>query len=67
MVVGAQKKSNDIPEATGKSIRFVIYWKTGSAGVEESGQLVKVNLILYENVMLQVSGSGFLIWSIDCF
>ena len=67
VIVGAQKKSNYIPEATGKAIRFVIYWKTGSAGVEGSGQLVKVNLILYENDLLQVSGSGFLIWPMECF
>ena len=67
VIVGAQKKSNYIAGATGKAIRFVIYWKTGSAGVEGSGQLVKVNLILYENDLLQVSGSGFLIWPMDCF
>ena len=67
VIVGAQKKSNYIPEATGKAIRFVIYWKTGSAGVEGSGQLVKVNLILYENDLLQVAGSGFLIWPMECF
>jgi len=49
VIVGAQKKSNFIPEGQGKGIRFVVYWKAAADG---SGQPVKVNLILYENVSL---------------
>ena len=40
------------------SSRFVVYWKP--AGAEGAGAPVKVNLILYENELLQVqSSTGF--------
>ena len=64
VIVGAQKKSNFIPGGSGKAIRFVVYWKASSEG---TGQPVKVNLVLYENDLLQVSGSGFFLWTIDCY
>ena len=66
VIVGAQKKNNYIAGATGKAIRYVIYWKAGGEG-QGHGQPVKVNLILYENNLLQVSGSGFFIWTMDCY
>ena len=64
VIVGAQKKSNFIPGGSGKAIRFVVYWKASSEG---TGQPVKVNLVLYENDLLQVSGSGFFLWTMDCY
>ena len=64
VIIGAQKKSNFIPGGSGKAIRFVVYWKASSEG---TGQPVKVNLVLYENDLLQVSGSGFFLWTMDCY
>ena len=64
VIVGAQKKSNFVAGGSGKAIRFVVYWKASSEG---TGQPVKVNLVLYENNLLQVSGSGFFLWTIDSY
>ena len=64
VIIGAQKKSNFIAGGSGKAIRFVAYWKASSEG---TGQPVKVNLVLYENDLLQVSGSGFFLWTIDSY
>ena len=62
VIIGAQKKINFIPGAQGKGIRFVVYWK---AGLENNLQQIKVNLVLYENEILQISGSGFFLWTMD--
>ena len=64
VIIGAQKKSNFVGGGSGKAIRFVVYWKASSEG---TGQPVKVNLVLYENDLLQVSGSGFFLWTIDSY
>ena len=64
VIIGAQKKQNFIPGAQGKGIRYVVYWK---GGLEGSGQQIKVNLVLYENELLQVSGSGYFLWTMDNF
>ena len=45
------------------AVRFVVYWKGGL--LEGSQQQLKVNLVLYENELLQVSGSGFFLWTMD--
>ena len=66
VIIGAQKKVNFVPGAQGKGIRFVVYWK-GSGAQEGSLQQVKVNLVLYENELLQVSGSGYFLWTMDNF
>ena len=62
VIVGAQKKNNFIHGGQGKGVRFVVYWKAGADGTT---QPVKVNLILYENDLLQVTGSGFFLWAMD--
>ena len=62
VIIGAQKKINFIPGAQGRAVRFVVYWK---GGLEGSLQQYKVNLVLYENELLQVSGSGFFLWTMD--
>ena len=62
VIIGAQKKLNFIPGAQGKGIRYVVYWK---AGLEGSSGQIKVNLVLYENELLQVSGSGYFLWTMD--
>ena len=62
VIIGAQKKINFIPGAQGRAVRFVVYWKNGPEG---SLQQLKVNLVLYENELLQVSGSGFFLWTMD--
>ena len=62
VIIGAQKKINFIPGAQGRAVRFVVYWK---GGLEGSLQQLKVNLVLYENELLQVSGSGFFLWTMD--
>ena len=62
VIVGAQKKNNFIQGGQGKGVRFVVYWKAGADG---TSQPVKVNLILYENDLLQVTGSGFFLWAMD--
>ena len=64
VIIGAQKKQNFIPGAQGKGIRYVVYWK---GGLEGSGQQIKDNLVLYENELLQVSGSGYFLWTMDNF
>ena len=51
-----------IPGAQGRALRFVVYWK---GGLEGSLQQLKVNLVLYENEVLQVTGSGYFLWSMD--
>ena len=66
VIIGAQKKVNFIPGAQGKGIRYVVYWK-GLGGQEGNLQQVKVNLVLYENELLQVSGSGYFLWTMDNF
>ena len=63
VIIGAQKKQNFIPGAQGKGIRYVVYWKGGLEGA--SSQQIKVNLVLYENELLQVSGSGYFLWTMD--
>ena len=45
------------------SLRFVVYWRGGTEG--QTLQQMKVNLILYENELLQVSGSSYFIWTMD--
>ena len=62
VIIGSQKKANFIPGAQGKGIRYVVYWK---GGMENNSQQIKVNLVLYENELLQVSGSGFFLWTMD--
>ena len=62
VIIGSQKKANFIPGAQGKGIRYVVYWK---GGLENNSQQIKVNLVLYENELLQVSGSGFFLWTMD--
>ena len=62
VIVGAQKRSNFIPQGQGKGVRFVVYWKAGADG---ASQPVKVNLVIYENDLLQVTGSGFFLWVMD--
>ena len=62
VIIGAQKKANFIPGAQGKGIRYVVYWK---GGLEGNVQQIKVNLVLYENEILQISGSGYFLWTID--
>ena len=62
VIIGAQKKINFIPGAQGRGIRYVVYWKTG---LENNVQQIKVNLVLYENEILQISGSGYFLWTMD--
>ena len=64
VIIGAQKKQNFIPGAQGKGIRYVVYWK---GGLEGGSSQIKVNLVLYENELLQVSGSGYFLWTMDNF
>ena len=65
----------------GRGIRHVIYWK--HPNTEPGSQPMKVNLILYENDILQVcqsnlycfvvycsvevTGSSFYLWVLDCY
>ena len=61
-IIGAVKKAGFIAQGCGKAVRHVVYWKPGGEG---SSQPVKVNLVIYENDLLQVSGSGFFLWTMD--
>ena len=65
VIIGSQKKANFIQGAEGRGIRYVVYF---NAGLDtSSGQQIKVNLVLYENELLQVSGSGYFLWTMDNF
>jgi len=67
VIIGSQKSSHNLnmKGTKGRGIRHVIYWK--HPNTEPGSQPMKVNLILYENDILQVTGSSFYLWVLDCY
>ena len=48
----------------GRGVRHVVYWRHDTdIGVHS----LKVNLILYENDVLQVTGSSFYLWVLESY
>ena len=52
---------------TGVGVRYVVYWHLLSAESGQASQALKVNLIVYENDVMQVTGTSFFLWVLDSF
>ena len=51
----------------GLGVRHVVYWHLQTGELAATNQPLKVNLIVYENDVMQVTGTSFFLWVLENF